>query len=150
MLLNRIIKTIYVTAIIGICGFIVYCILTICFDKAVKGESELNTSRHKLSDLTFSTQQYKFKNVKTDTILQYTFILKNTGNDTLFIESINPNCLCTNYYLSKKVIMQQDTAKIILTIDTKNKIGFYEINTIVTANTPKKYYLLKIYGEIGN
>lgn len=113
-----------------------------------RGMPNIDEELQELTELSFNTKRYRMDGIKSDTILQYTFILKNIGDKPLFIRSINPSCLCTSYYLSKKEITQQDTAKIVLTVDTKDKKGFYEINTIVIANTKEKHYLLKLIGEI--
>lgn len=83
-----------------------------------------------LTELIFDTKQYSMGCLKTDTIAHYTFIVKNVGTNPLFIHSVNPSCLCTNYYVSKTKINQQDTAKIVLVINTKDKKGFFDINTI--------------------
>jgi len=127
--------------------FIVYCILNIHYNKLHTGNEDKFPD---LTELSFNTKKYRMDGIKSDTTVEYTFVVKNVGNNPLFIYSVNPSCLCTNYYISKTQIDQQDTAKIVLVINTTGKKGFYDINTIVTANTKEKYYLLKLVGEIKN
>lgn len=143
---NKIFKIAFGIGFIFLSLFIIYCFINIYYNKS---HANIDEELQELTELSFNTKQYKMDSIQSDTILQYTFILKNIGDKPLFIRSINPSCLCTSYYLSKKEITQQDTAKIVLTVNTKDKKGFYEINTVVIANTKEKYYLLKLIGEIG-
>ena len=127
--------------------FIVYCFINIYYNKL---HTSYDDELPDLTELSFDTKQYRLDGIKSDTIALYTFIVKNVGSNPLLISSVNPSCLCTSYYISKTQIAQQDTAKIVLFINTKDKKGFYDINTVVIANTKEKYYLLKLVGEIKN
>ena len=94
--------------------FILYCFIDIHYNKLHTSNDGELPKLLDLTELSFDTKQHRIDGIKSDTTAQYTFIVKNIGNNPLYIYSINPNCLCTDYYVSKVVINQQDTAKIIL------------------------------------
>lgn len=112
--------------------------------------TSIKNFRNKIVNTTldFNTLKYNIDGVKQDTILSYDFIVKNNGEFPLILYSVNHSCLCTNYTVSKKVVHPTDTAKITLILDTKDKLGFYDINAIVIANTKEKYYRLRLTGSI--
>lgn len=147
MIKNKKIEIVLYVVFILLLLFVIYCFINIYYNKL---HTSYDDKLPDLTELSFDTKQYRMDGIKSDTTAQYTFIVKNVGNNPLFIHSVNPSCLCTNYYVSKTQINQQDTAKIVLVINTKDKKGFYDINTIVVANTKEKYYLLKLVGEIKN
>ena len=107
-------------------------------------------AQEEITDLIFFDKIYDFGLIKHDSIVTalYTFI--NTGEHNLIIKSVNPDCTCTGYTLSKDTIMPNDTAFIQLTLNTHDKFGEVKAYTIVTANTEDKLYKLTLKGDVGN
>jgi hypothetical protein len=102
----------------------------------------------KLSDLRFLQRIAIFKGVPVDTLLvaKYSFI--NIGQNDLFINDISPDCTCTGYYLSKKMVSPGDSAYILLKYSTKDKFGESKVYATVSANTLTRLYSLEIAATI--
>ena len=75
-----------------------------------------------------------------NTILIARYYFTNTGNDTLNIKKVSPDCICTGYHLSKNNILPRDTAYIELVFNTEHKYGEEKVYAIVEANTNVKMY----------
>ena len=104
--------------------------------------------QEEVSDLKFVSKIYDFGLIKRDSIVTALYTFSNIGDHNLIIESVNPDCTCTGYTLSKDTIMPQDTAFIQLTLDTHDKYGEIKAYTIVTANTNAKLYKLTLIGKV--
>ncbi len=68
----------------------------------------------------------------------------NTGLDSLFLLTINPDCICTDYKVSTSVAAPAETLTIDVIVDTKDKIGDNLIHIVLEANTPEKMYMIKL------
>jgi len=101
-----------------------------------------------LTDLRFLTKRVAFKDVPEDTLLtaKYTFV--NTGQKALFITDISPDCSCTGYVLSKKMVPPNDSGYVLLKYSTKDKFGESKVYVTLSANTPVKLYSLEIVATI--
>ena len=62
--------------------------------------------------------------------------------------NINPDCRCARYDYDKKIAQAGEKIKVILTIDTKGKIGKEKIYSTMTINTLTKNYKLVVEAEI--
>lgn len=114
------------------------------YELGIKKETEI------FADLKFDKRIYDFGDVSGDTTLIAKYYFKNTSNNNLIINYINPDCLCTSYKISKKFITPGDSAFIQLEFNTKGKIGKQKIYTTVSANTETKMYLLVLKANIIN
>ncbi|MEJ5995797.1 DUF1573 domain-containing protein [Pedobacter sp. Du54] len=106
--------------------------------------STVDTTKILAGKLAFEKQSIDFGTVSKDTLLVGKFGFQNTGKDPVRIISIQPDCECTNFHISKKLIQPMDTASISLSVSTKNKVGKNELNSTIVANTEAKLYLLKL------
>lgn len=97
-----------------------------------------------LPELRFFQKVYDFGSVPKDTILMAKYYFMNSGNDTLIIKKISPDCTCTSYHLSKNKILTNDTAFIELEFNTEHKYGAEKVYAIVEANTIAKMYKLTL------
>lgn len=88
-------------------------------------------SNDKQIDLDFQPKVINFGTVHNDTVLTAKFVLKNISKNKIDINYVNPECSCTDYYVSKYVLNSNDTASIILTVNTAGKFGKQKIYTIV-------------------
>lgn len=102
-----------------------------------------------MSQVRFSKKIIDFDTVPDDTVLKAKFMLYNVGSHPLKIKSVNPDCTCTDYFLSKDSVNSGDSILLMLIYNTKNKLGEQELYTILKMNTPEKMYklTLKAYVE---
>ena len=113
-----------------------------------------DSSKNKLSDVQKSTdlqfleKKIDFGSAPQDTILFARFHFINTGNNNLYIKSVDPDCTCTGYYINKNGIPPGDTAYIQLEYNTKNKYDDQKVYAIVEANTNIKMYKLTLKANI--
>lgn len=101
-----------------------------------------------ITTVKFSTKRVDFGIVPADTVLKAMFILYNTGEQCLKIESVNPDCSCTDYLLSKEIVEVGDSALLALIYNTKDKIGEQELQTIVKMNTREKLYRITLKANV--
>ena len=102
-----------------------------------------------LTEVDFEETLIDVGKLPADTTIYQNYTLKNIGIHPLIVYQISPDCNCTNYEISKGIAMPNDSIFVRLTVDTKNKhIGMFMINTVVSVNTAKRMYLLKLVGEV--
>lgn len=109
---------------------------------------ELEDDELPLAKLELSRRVVDLGDVPEDTILKAKYMLYNTSDNLLEIEYVNPDCSCTDYKLSNHSIHPKDSALLTLFLNTANKIGSYELNTILKANTPEKMYMVKMKARV--
>jgi len=100
------------------------------------------------AELKFLEKKIDFGNVPDDTVLTGKYDFINTSKDTLFITSVNPDCTCTGYKLNKNKIAPNDSGYITLQVSTKNKTGAVVLYSTISANTPTKFYSLKMMANV--
>ncbi|CAL2089325.1 DUF1573 domain-containing protein [Tenacibaculum sp. 190524A05c] len=100
----------------------------------------------KYADLVFDTKLIKFDSVKKGKMVSAKYVFSNPSADTLKLDYVNPECICTSYEVSSHVIPPNDKGEITLNLDTTHKIGETKINAVVKANTKTKFYkiILKV------
>lgn len=107
-------------------------------EKSPQGKKEVP-----LTELKFDTKTSDVGVIPLDTIVKATYIMKNSGINPLVIYYVIADCNCTSYELSKKIIQPNDTAKLVLAINTKGKDeGKQTLRTTMRANTLDELYLL--------
>jgi hypothetical protein len=72
----------------------------------------------------------------------------NIGDNPLIIYGVNPDCGCTDFYLSNDSINPGDSAYIELVLNTEGKFGHQKIYAVVEANTDAKLYKLTLEADI--
>lgn len=102
----------------------------------------------KMTEAKLDTNRINFGKVAQDTILRAEFNIDNIGKEPLYLLNINPDCRCTRYDYDKKIAQAGEKIKVILTIDTKGKIGKEKIYSTMTLNTLTKNYKLLVEAEI--
>jgi len=75
------------------------------------------------------------------------FQLKNNGNQSLVISSINTSCGCTGANYDKKPIPPGETTTVVLEYKP-NSLGYFSKTADVVCNVPEGYVRLKISGEV--
>ena len=107
-----------------------------------------NSSEINNSNLKFINKIVNFGVLPKDTIVNAKYLFTNTSNEKLIINSVNPDCTCTGFNISKDTISSGDTAYITLHFNTANKYGSQKIYAIVSANTKVKLYKLMLIAKV--
>ena len=104
----------------------------------------------KNAQIKVNEEVHEFGKIEQNTVQSTTFIIGNTGTDTLEIFSANPSCGCTASFPGKKRIPPGDTSQLKITFDPHNKAEGDMTKTIsVVSNSkidPQKQ--LRIHGTI--
>lgn len=138
--------------IITACSFCVILTLT-TYNYILKPQKEQQITYNQEQQITkikFSCKKIDFGNVSNDTILKAKYYIYNTGNSKLKILSVNPDCSCTKYFLSKDSVSAGDSTLLELIYDTNNRFGEQELFTILEMNTPEKLHMLSFKLNIPN
>ncbi|HRW62313.1 MAG TPA: DUF1573 domain-containing protein [Bacteroidales bacterium] len=120
-------------------------------NEATSGQKEDNLIAQfsdPISDLKFDNKYKNFGKVNPDTLLTARFEFINIGDNPLIIYGVNPDCSCTDYYVSEDTIYSGEEAFIDLILNTKGKYGKQHIYAVVKANTDAKLYKLTLEAEI--
>ena len=94
------------------------------------------------SCLVFEHSTIDFGTIKGDSLLVADFVLTNSCDTAAYIFSVNPECTCTSYYVSKYEVLANDTALIRLTFDTKDRYGENRIYATVKDNSMEMHLLM--------
>lgn len=100
------------------------------------------------TDIKFNGKYVNFGEISADTLVTARFDFKNTGSNPLIIYHVNPDCSCTDFYLSNDAIKPGDSAYIELVLNTEGKFGHQKIYAVVEANTEAKLYKLTLEADI--
>lgn len=112
------------------------------------GQSRISTNSISGGKLEFANKVQDFGTIYKDTTLVAEYLFKNTGDKTVHIEFVRPDCICTKYELSKKEIAPGDTARIKLFYNTENQYGKQKVYAVVKADTYERLYKLTIVVNI--
>jgi len=82
-----------------------------------------------------------------NTLYYIPFELKNTGNESLIIQSVNTMCGCTVAIYDKKPTAPNKTIKIILEF-RPNSLGYFAKSADVVCNVHGNFIKLKVKGEV--
>ena len=97
-----------------------------------------------LTDLTIEKPIINLGDVPKDTVIHADFVIRNIGTNNLYITGIDPDCICTDYKISKEIVTPGEQTVIELLVDTRNKFGNNTINVVFKANTERDLYILKL------
>lgn len=87
--------------------------------------------------------------IKSDTIVSFRYVFKNTGTDSLRVLFVKPDCNCTGYKLSSNKVATNDSIVLSIDIDMHNKHkGKFMLNTVVKLNTEQKLYGIRVIGDV--
>lgn len=101
-----------------------------------------------VAELKFLEKKIDFGSVPNDTVLTGKYDFVNPSRDTLIITSVNPDCTCTGYMLSREKIPPNDTGYITLKVSTRHKSGAVVLYSTISANTPTRLYSLKMMANV--
>ena len=121
---------------------IIICIawIVIIFKSCFMSNDEKRDKSVPLTDIKFIDTSKEIDNVIEDTVVSFNYRLINIGHHNLKLEYINPDCTCTKCYAIDSVVEPGDTTSISMEFDTKHKLGFHKLNTVIKLNTPIRLY----------
>jgi PBP1b-binding outer membrane lipoprotein LpoB len=129
-----------------------YCLSLIFFISAC-GETPKNSIEKTVdrSVVKASSQLYipvkvkNFGHISKDTTLSYQYQLINTGKKEIHIREITPDCTCTGFNLTKKVLLPGDTSLLSLSLSTKEKYGETKLYATIETDTPVQFYRVGLF-----
>ncbi|AUP81174.1 DUF1573 domain-containing protein [Flavivirga eckloniae] len=101
-----------------------------------------------LIELEIKNRKYNFGNVKQDTLISKTFILKNVSKKDIALNMSSTSCICTEAKLNKNKLAPNEEAKLIMKFDTTGKIGESKVYAIIDSNTEQQFYRFLIFGNV--
>lgn len=113
-----------------------------------KSTSAISNDSIPMSEIKILNPTIDFGTVYRDTILTARYSIANTGINPLIIYYINPDCSCTSIEYNRKPIMPQDTSTVILTLNTKDKIGSQTLHSVLKVNTEISLYKLTMKVDV--
>ncbi len=90
---------------------------------------------------------YDFEEIEQGTPRSVTFEFKNVSDVPVVISSVRASCGCTATDYTREPVLPGKKATVKATYNA-TKLGFFQKNVTVNANTPKKSYLLQIKGTV--
>ncbi|MDO5979427.1 DUF1573 domain-containing protein [Flavivirga spongiicola] len=122
--------------------------------KDIKSE-EKNIDSNKAAELVeLAKMKFKTKIInlgtipKGDSTVKGRYTFKNIGEAPLFIEYINPDCVCTGYEHTKDSVAIGGEGYIDLTFNIKDRVGSQKLYAMLKANTKEKFYKLTLKLDI--
>ena len=101
-----------------------------------------------LVELETKNRKYNFGNVKQDTIISKTFIMKNVSKKDIELNISSTSCICTEANLNKNKLIPNEEAELIMKFDTTGKIGESKVYAIIDSNTEQQFYRFLIFGNV--
>ncbi|MFP4022932.1 MAG: DUF1573 domain-containing protein [Thiohalospira sp.] len=128
---------------------LIFGLLSSCSNTTDKDKkNNVIQSNVKTTNLKFNNKYVNFGKLSVDTLVTARFDFKNTGSNPLIIYHVNPDCSCTDFYLSNDSVNPGDSAYIELVLNTEGKFGYQKIYAVVEANTKAKLYKLTLEADI--
>lgn len=117
-------------------------IIFFCF--CVAGVTRLQAQAHMAVDSTTHT----FGEVKQGENPIYTFMVKNTGNSPLIINSVEPSCGCVTASYTGEPIPPGGSGAIQLVFVTETHLGFQLRSTTISTNADNAETVLYMKGTV--
>ena len=89
------------------------------------------------AEFQFKKDVHKFPDTKEGVVLEYSFVLTNTGAVPLIISDYKVACPCTKVVLPKKPIAPGETYALKVTFETKDKHYYQDRSIYLTTNSKK-------------
>jgi hypothetical protein len=114
----------------------------------VKTNKDVLSSVKGNGELLFINSVIKRDSVKSGDTVTANFNFTNNSNEKVTIEYVNPDCVCTSYSISDKILEPNDTAYIKLDFATSGYYGKKKVPAVVKANTKSKFYMISLIVDI--
>lgn len=127
---------------------ILFLVIFVFYNCTYKNLSQEEITKNNITKIRWNHKTIDFGKVSNDTLIEANFRLYNNDTLPLIIKYVNPECGCTNFKISKKIILAQDSCEISLFLNTKNKKGYQRIITTVCTNSKQKFSKLTLKGFV--
>ena len=87
-------------------------------------------------ELTIEPSSWNFGKISPAQTVTNKFLLKNTGNTTLLIESVKSDCGCTTASLKEKSIYPNQQEPLLVIFNAKNRQGAQDKRITIKSNDP--------------
>ena len=95
------------------------------------------------------TDSYDFGKVKMGAVVEYNYVIKNTGKSTLIFRKVKASCGCTATQPEKMEVEPGGSTRIKATFNSANRMGQQHKTITVITNDPKKSNItLTLQGEV--
>ncbi len=99
--------------------------------------------------ITVEKEAYDFGKVKVGDMVEYNFVITNTGKSKLIFRKVKASCGCTATQPEKMEVEPGETTHIKATFNTTGKVGQQHKTITVITNDPKKSNItLTLQGEV--
>ena len=100
------------------------------------------------AEIKFDDKIQKFKKTKPGPVLEFNYVLTNTGNQPLIINKIEVSCTCTKFEFSGEPIALREKATIYVTFDTNHKFGYQDRILLVYSNAKNSPHKTRFKGMV--
>lgn len=87
-------------------------------------------------NITIPIDVWNFGEVKSGEVVEYDFVILNSGEAELVIDSVTPTCSCTKAKIDVNKIKPGKEAKLKVVLDTAGKSGEYVSLIMIASNDP--------------
>jgi hypothetical protein len=132
---------------------VVLLIITCSCKKEVSTEQDITRSLQEnakapKTKVAFDKEVHNFGEIKQGEIVSTSFIIKNIGDNDLFIVEAHGSCGCTVPEVTKEAIEPGESAPIHVKFDSNGKSGEVTKSIMVTCNTAKIVETISIKASI--
>lgn len=86
--------------------------------------------------------------ISQDTVCTAQYILKNVGEEVLYLQSLKTGCFCTSSEYDRNFALPGESIAITLKFDSKGKPGSQTIYSVVRMNTEEKDHKLTLKAKV--
>jgi hypothetical protein len=97
--------------------------------------SDIHQQSHSKPILLCETREVDFGDVIAGQTLSYDLKIKNAGNELLIIDGLTTSCGCASSELSKPTVEPNETAHLMLSVDTTRKLGSFIGKLTIKSNS---------------
>ena len=129
--------------------FIVVFVKNMMARRVTTEEVKYEERTYNLTTVSFDEVREQLGPVKADTTVVRTYTIVNTGEDSLHVLGVSPDCNCTGYQLSANAVAPGDSIQLTIEIDMRNKKhGRFMLSTVVALNTSQRLHHVSIEGQV--
>ncbi|MBQ1649054.1 MAG: DUF1573 domain-containing protein [Bacteroidales bacterium] len=114
----------------------------------VQQEDHETEIEYPLTSIEIPNKTQRLGEIERGDTISVPFMICNTGPELLIIESVHPDCSCTNYELMQNQIPSGEETKLILTIETERKYGHQQINAVIECNSEEGFHVIKVLFDV--
>lgn len=103
-----------------------------------------------LTEISLENASHDFGDIKKNDVVEYTYTIKNIGQNPLIISSVQPSCGCTAPDYTKEPILPGETGTVTLKFDSSGFDGKINKSADVFANTEESPIKLLFTANIKN